>query len=429
MITEDIISNLIYNVRNGYKGSSNNGTYSLEPLGKHYSTDEVKDRTKTILYNLKKSGSLTSKNEKKILSIDKEAVIKGLNLDNLVNGILAGVRHENFKNNFGETGKEANNYKNYKGIELNPDDLETLYNAADKTAFFVIRNTAIKINGTEIEIKAKSFIDILKKGITIYKKDGKVNGNYAADEIEDMYFKKYHGKQNYGPTDAIFDGHVNGRKISLKTTLAKTYFKKSSDDPKRNLANNNKTYDEAQYRYTIYKVDGAEVIIFNFLNVKSNIEAKTDNQSKESKTNNSLTKYIMKDKFLNELKQFLISKRVKSNSVMNYLNSISQDIKQIYSSSSISKKEILNSKKKIINYFKKIPYIKDKTKEEIVNFVNNKFGYNIMVKEKETKNEPYEGVSSFDSGTGSNSNSYISDKSKGQTDGDVYSVKTNYFNY
>ena len=137
----------------------------------------------------------------------------------------------------------------------------------------------------------------------------------------------------------------------------------------------------------------------------------------------------MKDKFLNELKQFLISKRVKSNSVMNYLNSISQDIKQIYSSSSISKKEILNSKKKIINYFKKIPYIKDKTKEEIVNFVNNKFGYNIMVKEKETKNEPYEGVSSFDSGTGSNSNSYISDKSKGQTDGDVYSVKTNYFNY
>ena len=414
MITEDIISNLIYNVRNGYKGSSNNGTYSLEPLGKHYSTDEVKDRTKTILYNLKKSGSLTSKNEKKILSIDKEAVIKGLNLDNLVNGILAGVRHENFKNNFGETGKEANNYKNYKGIELNPDDLETLYNAADKTAFFVVRNTAIKINGTEIEIKAKSFIDILKKGITIYKKDGKVNGNYAADEIEDMYFKKYHGKQNYGPTDAIFDGHVNGRKISLKTTLAKTYFKKSSDDPKRNLANNNKTYDEAQYRYTIYKVDGAEVIIFNFLNVKSNIEAKTDNQSKESKTNNSLTKYIM---------------RVKSNSVMNYLNSISQDIKQIYSSSSISKKEILNSKKKIINYFKKIPYIKDKTKEEIVNFVNNKFGYNIMVKEKETKNEPYEGVSSFDSGTGSNSNSYISDKSKGQTDGDVYSVKTNYFNY
>ena len=114
---------------------------------------------------------------------------------------------------------------------------------------------------------------------------------------------------------------------------------------------------------------------------------------------------------------------------MNYLNSISQDIKQTYSSSSISKKEILNSKKKIINYFKKIPYIKDKTKEEIVNFVNNKFGYNIMVKEKETKNEPYEGVSSFGSGTGSNSNSYISNKSKGQTDGDVYSVKTNYFNY
>ena len=167
--------------------------------------------------------------------------------------------------------------------------METLYNAADKTAFFVVRNTAIKINGTEIEIKAKSFIDILKKGITIYRKDGKVNGNYAADEIEDMYFKKYHGKQNYGPTDAIFDGHVNGKKISLKTTLAKTYSKKSSDDPKRNLANNNKTYDEAQYKYAIYKVDGAEVIIFNFLNVKSNIEVKTDNQSKESKTNNSLT--------------------------------------------------------------------------------------------------------------------------------------------
>ena len=429
MITEDIISNLIYNVKNGYKGSSNDGTHSLEPLGKHYSADEVEDRTKTMLYNLKKNGSLTSKNEKKILSIDKETILKGLNLDNLVDGILAGVRHENFKGSYDKTGKEANNYKNYKGIELNPDDLEVLYNAADKTAFYVVRNTTAKINGTEIEIKAKSFIDILKKGITIYKKDGKVNGNYAADEIEDMYFKKFHGKQNYGSSDAIFDGHVNGKKISLKTTLAKTYSKKSSDDPKRNLANNNKTYDEAQYKYAIYKADNTEVIIFNFLNVKSNIDAITDNQNKDSKTGNSLTRYIMKDKFLNDLKDFLISRRVKSNSVMNYLNSISQEIKQTYSSSSISKKEILNTKKKIIDYFKKIPYIKDKTKKEIINFVNNKFGYNITNKEQVIKNEPYEGVSSFGSGSGSGSNSYVSGKNKGQTDGDVYSVKTNYFNY
>ena len=158
MITEDIISNLIYNVKNGYKGSSNDGTHSLEPLGKHYSADEVEDRTKTMLYNLKKNGSITSKNEKKVLSIDKEAILKGLNLDNLVNGILAGVRHENFEGNHGTTGKEANNYKNYKGIELNPDDLETIYNAADKVAFYVVRNTTAKINDTEVEIKAKSFI-------------------------------------------------------------------------------------------------------------------------------------------------------------------------------------------------------------------------------------------------------------------------------